>query len=229
MPQIEPSPPFNLARHDWVDLGKKLLYAIAGATVGFMTATGLPTLKEHTSNDLGVLIVTVLSALVPFLLQMAQKYLTDTTKVVKLVLLALTLSLVPSSLFAAEAFGVTTGPTGSVITDLFANLTKDPLLMVAVIIGGLLLASKVLHIDLSGILPIIIPILTALLKPPGPAPTPTPTPMPGPTPTPAPTPTDPTAAILQLLVSLLTQARTSGDKQTEDATFALLSQISAKK
>jgi hypothetical protein len=225
VPQIQVSPPFSLGPNDYRKLGKSLLLAMLGAAGGFVTTVALPELRDHVANDYGVLILTLVTALLPFLANLATKFLSDTTQIVKLILLTVTLTaLTPCGLFAAEILGASTGPTGSVITDLLGNLTKDPLLMAALIIGGLLFASKVLNIDLSGF---VMPLLVSLLKPPGPTPTPIPSPTPGPSPLPIPlpTPTDPTMAFLLQLLQQLFKAKASGDASQEAAASTLIQNL----
>jgi hypothetical protein len=244
--QIQVSPPFTLTTHDWVSLAWGLLFAVLSAVGVYTTATVIPILQSHTANDFGVLLVTLLSAGLPVVASALKRFLTTTTSVtspmtltpnssinvvVKLMLLAVLIgALTPCGLLAAEFMGASTGPTGSVITDLFSNLTKDPLLMAVVLIGGCLLASKVLKIDVT---PFVLPLIMSLLKPPGPTPTPVPGPTPGPSPIPlpipGPTPTDPTMALLLQLLQLLTKSRAAGDKESEAATLTLITGLLSKK
>lgn len=100
MPNLQPSPPFNLATHDYQALGIGALLAAAAAVLTYIGVTAIPILSAHTANDYGTLIVILLTAAVKWALDVMHRYTTDTTTVVKLILVALTLGL-PSSLLAA--------------------------------------------------------------------------------------------------------------------------------
>jgi uncharacterized membrane protein YeaQ/YmgE (transglycosylase-associated protein family) len=93
VPSLKGSQPFSLSAYDWLKIGKGALLAATGAVGAYFTASVLPTLKEHVANDYGILIVTVVGAVVPVTLNLVVKYLTDTTTVVKILLLAATLPL----------------------------------------------------------------------------------------------------------------------------------------
>jgi hypothetical protein len=89
---IQPSPPFTLAPHDWKSLGIGLIFAAIAGMLGFVTSTVIPTLQGHEANDLGMLIVTAITAIVPVLLNLLRKWTTDTTTIVSLLgLVVLTL------------------------------------------------------------------------------------------------------------------------------------------
>jgi hypothetical protein len=105
------------------------------------------------------------------------------------------------------------GATAAVIDgSLLTKLMADPLLMAAIMLGISLLTSKVFKIDLSKF---IMPLITSLLKPPGPAVPPVVVTDPA---TPAPQPN----ALLQMLLTMLLQAKSSGDKEQEAAALKLL-------
>jgi hypothetical protein len=133
VPTIKPSPPFSLATHDWVSLGFGAAFAVVGALCAFATATLIPTLQAHEANQLGQLIVTMLASFVPWLLNFAKKYLTDTTTVVKLIIFAAVLSLASCTAqpsFAGDtAIVVPSLSTGSYLltVDATGGVTLSPL------------------------------------------------------------------------------------------------------
>lgn len=151
MANIAPSPPFNLSPSDWKSLAFGAAFAVIGALCGFATATAIPTLQSHEANEFGALIVTVLTAFIPWLLSFAKKYLTDTTTVVKLVMVAAFLSACSCGSAVADDVAVVfdgNKPGSYIVTvDGLGGITASPL-------------SKVVRI--------------------GPSPTPTPTPDPSP-------------------------------------------------
>jgi hypothetical protein len=153
------SAPFSLSAADWKKLGIGAVLAATGGLVAFGTAELMPTLKDHIASDLGLLIYTALAALLPVLLNIARKFLGDTTKLVAFLAVGLVLAS-GSMAYAgpAEAFGA-----GAITAPILNNLFSDPLLMAGMLIGLLLLVSKVLKIDLT---PMILPLITSLLKPP---------------------------------------------------------------
>jgi hypothetical protein len=96
----------------------------------------------------------------------------------------------------------------------WASLFQDPMVMTALVIGGLLFASKVLKLDLTKFFPVVMSLLNSLLKPPGPA-----TPA---LPVAPATPVAPNLDFLQILLKLLDQSRHSGDVELEAAIKTVL-------
>lgn len=205
------SPPFSLGPDDWKKIGKGAILAALGGVAAYVTASVLPTLTEHTANDLGALLVALAATALPIVANIVRKWLGDNTPPLKLLLMAAVFVLACGGTASAEPFNATAAAPGFI-----AGLFNDPLMMAAIMLGVSLFASKVLKIDLSAF---ILPLITSLLKPPGP-PAVIPPIIP-PVAPPVPTPNDPTA-LLTMLLNMLLQAKSSGDKEQEAATLKLL-------
>lgn len=100
------------------------------------------------------------------------------------------------------------------------SLFQDPMVLSALVMAGLLFLSKVMKLDLTKLGPVIMALLNGILKPPS-TPTVPATPAPA---TPA-VPASPTVDLLQLLVQLLTDAKTKGDREGEEAVLSVLKRI----
>lgn len=77
---MDGSNPFSYSAEELVTLGKHLGIAFLGFLSAFGTAELLPSLKGHASNDLGILIVTLLAAGGPVLIHAGVKFFSDTRK-----------------------------------------------------------------------------------------------------------------------------------------------------
>jgi hypothetical protein len=202
------SPPFSLSAEDWKKIGIGAVLSMLGALATFIGVELLPTLKENIADDLGLLLYTLLAAAAPVVLNIARKWIGDNKPPLKLLVMGAVLVLTCGGTASAEFQGATAAViSGSLLTTLMA----DPLMLAAILLGVSLFASKVLKIDLSKF---ILPIITSLMKPPGPA-----VPVPADPATPAPTQPN---ALLQMLLTMLLQAKSSGDKEQEAAALKLL-------
>ena len=213
---MQGSKPFSLGPEDWAKIGRGAILAVLGALATWGTAELMPTLAAHVNNELGNLIIALVAAGVPILLNVLRKWLGDTTP--KLVIFgAISLVLFTGNPVMAWEFA---GATAAAIDGtLLQNLFRDPLMLAAVLLGVALFASKVLKIDLSAF---VIPLITSLLKPtaPGPVPSPTPGPAPGPA------QPDTLLSLLQQLLSLLNKAEASGDEEGRKAVLLMLNRLS---
>jgi hypothetical protein len=206
---VQGSPPFSLSADDWKKIGIGAVLSMLGALATFIGVELLPTLKENVADDLGLLLYTLLAAAAPVVLNVARKWIGDNTPPLKLLVMAAVFVFASCGTASAEFQGATAAVIdGSLLTKLMA----DPLLMAAIMPGISLLTSKVFKIDLSKF---ILPLITSLLKPPGPAVPPVVVTDPA---TPAPQPN----ALLQMLLTMLLQAKSSGDKEQEAAALKLL-------
>jgi hypothetical protein len=204
------SKPFTMSAEDWKKVGIGAGLAMLGGLSAYVTAHVIPLLNEKTANELGALLVALAATAMPILVNMVRKWAGDNGPPVKLMVIGLGLVLACAGTgYAAEFQGATKAViSGSLLT----MLTADPLLMAAILVGVCLVASKLLKIDLSKF---ILPIVTSLLKPPGPT---TPA-VPGPV---IPVAPNETPAILQMLIQMLLQAKSSGDPEQEAAALKLL-------
>lgn len=210
MGTYKPSPPFTLTEHDYVKLGKSLALAICAVVAGFISGTALPTLSDHVANDWGTLIVTLITALTPFCLQLAKKYFTDTSSVTRMILIAAVLSLgCAGPATAAET--VSSGP----IQDFFSGIG----MMEWIAVAAAVLLGYVNKDSIGKILRRVADILDPV------SPTPTPMPLPVPTPTPTPTPGPqplPVMDLVTFLVSLIGKFQQEGNREGEVKAKALL-------
>lgn len=97
----EGSKPFSLSALDWKKIGKGAAFSVVGALVGYCTATLVPTLQEHTTNDVGAMITAIIAAILPIILNTATKWLSDTRQLV-IGFIALTLALSGNGTASAE-------------------------------------------------------------------------------------------------------------------------------
>lgn len=128
---------------------------------------------------------------------------------------------------ASEFTGATAAAASAIDGTIFAKLLSDPLSMAAVMIGICLFASKVLKVDLTALLPLI---LNSLMKPPSTTPaippvvtTPT---VPAVPVVPVVVPAVPDInATIQMLLNMLIKARVDGDKEQEAAALKLIDKL----
>lgn len=128
MANIQPSPPFNYSPSDYAHLGVGLLIAAAAGALTYLGVTAIPDLSAHVANSYGTLIVAFLAAFVKWAGDAIHRYVTDTTTVTKLLVLAAVLSLSGSAIAGDIAIIVPSTPGSYLLgVDATGAVTLSPL------------------------------------------------------------------------------------------------------